>query len=266
LSDARLHEELTRSLEAFARDQIMATADRGADLALTLLARAGGLSLGRDGTLLVQQKPIGGIQGREVVDLVSEATGLITALFTGERAVVAAPAERFSVERTKLPEAIAQACLVRDEGYIGIVRLDEREFLTAARPLRVQGQPRGVVVCGHWAGETNTTMLGLLNIQEEIVALSERLQAERQRAVGEFLKSIRSIAKRVHLLALNASILSAQAGEHGRGFAVVAREIGDLAERTRQSTAELEHFLGRTSADAGVVEKQVERREGGRRA
>lgn len=248
MSEARLHEELTRALEAFARDQILATADRGVDLALSLLAKGGGLSVGKDGALFMQQRPLAGAPGREIIELVHEATGLVVVIFVGERAVLAAPAERLAVDRAPLPAPIAQACLVRDEGFVGTVKLEERDFLAAARPIRVQQKARGVVMCGHSAGETNTTMLGLLTIQEEIVALSEQLQAERQRAVGDFLKSIRSIAKRVHLLALNASILSAQAGEHGKGFAVVAREIGDLAERTRQSTAELEQFLGRASA------------------
>jgi hypothetical protein len=261
VSDLRLQEELTRRLEAFARDQALAAADRACDLALAVITREGGLKLSTHGALELGGRPLAGPHGRSFVELVHEGSGLLAFIVESERTVAVAPRERIAPENAKLPADIATACLVRDEAFLGSAELDGRPFLCAARPLRVQDQPRGVVVCGQFAGETNAILLGLSSIQADMIDLSDRLQAERQRAVGEFLKSIRSIAKRIHLLALNASILSAQAGEHGRGFAVVAREIGDLAERTRQSTQELEQFLGRSAPEI-----LVERRQGGRRA
>jgi methyl-accepting chemotaxis protein len=131
--------------------------------------------------------------------------------------------------------------------------------LVVAKPVLQHGDAVAIVVCGIAASEGNTAFLGLSSIEQDIIQLADQVQAERQRAVADFLKIIRSIAKRIHLLALNASILSAQAGEQGRGFAVVAREIGDLAERTRLSTQELEQeFLGRGKSS------DVERRTGGR--
>jgi methyl-accepting chemotaxis protein len=67
-----------------------------------------------------------------------------------------------------------------------------------------------------------------------ILALGERVAG-----IGDVVRVIQEIAEKTNLLALNASIIAAQAGEHGRSFAVVAREIKALANRTAASTKEI---------------------------
>lgn len=62
--------------------------------------------------------------------------------------------------------------------------------------------------------------------------------------IGSILSIIEDVTEQTSLLALNASIIAAQAGNHGRGFAVVAEEIKELAERTRNSTREIAVVLG----------------------
>ncbi len=66
---------------------------------------------------------------------------------------------------------------------------------------------------------------------------------DRSDDVGEILEAISDIADHTNLLAINAAIISAHAGEHGRDFAVIADEIGKFAERTRESTAEIGELL-----------------------
>jgi methyl-accepting chemotaxis protein len=75
-------------------------------------------------------------------------------------------------------------------------------------------------------------------IAENILALSEQTQQ-----IGEITASVDEIASQSNLLALNASVEAARAGEYGKGFAVVAVEVRNLAEQSRQATAQVKAIL-----------------------
>jgi methyl-accepting chemotaxis protein/ABC-type sugar transport system substrate-binding protein len=95
------------------------------------------------------------------------------------------------------------------------------------------------------------TIAGINRIQEsmdELFGIVRRL-GERAEEVSETLDVISDIADHTNLLAINAAIISAHAGEHGRDFAVIADEIGKFAERTRESTDEIEELLKTIQAE-----------------
>ena len=99
-------------------------------------------------------------------------------------------------------------------------------------------------------------------IAERVLALSERGQA-----IGEIIATVGDVAEQSNLLAVNAAIEAAKAGEAGRGFAVVAAEVKALAEQSKQATAQVRGILGEiqraTQAAVMAAEQGVKASEAG---
>lgn len=111
-------------------------------------------------------------------------------------------------------------------------------------------------------GETvmQATIKTITDIRGEISNTSDvirRLENDTGR-IGKVLEVIRGIAEQTNLLALNAAIEAARAGEQGRGFAVVADEVRTLAQRTAESTAEIHQIIDTVQTGAVNAVRAIE--------
>ncbi len=106
-------------------------------------------------------------------------------------------------------------------------------------------------------GQVDHTVKGITTMVHEITESTEAVSelAGHVREISKVLDVIRSIAEQTNLLALNAAIEAARAGEQGRGFAVVADEVRALAHRTQASTVEIEGMINtvQSGADGAVA-------------
>jgi methyl-accepting chemotaxis protein len=89
------------------------------------------------------------------------------------------------------------------------------------------------------------SITGMSHVREQMELIAETVVrlSEQSQAIGEIIASVNDLAEQSNLLAVNASIEAAKAGEHGRGFAVVAQEIRSLATQSKESTGQIRTIL-----------------------
>jgi methyl-accepting chemotaxis protein len=109
----------------------------------------------------------------------------------------------------------------------------------------------------------NETVKGMEGIRESIAEAEKRIKrlGERSQEITGIVNLINTIAERTHVLALNASMQAAAAGDAGRGFAVVAEEVQRLAESSRQATQQIAQLVNNiqieTSDTINTVNKTI---------
>jgi len=119
---------------------------------------------------------------------------------------------------------------------------------------------RSVEIATKGAGVVRQTIQGMDTIRGQIQETSKRIKrlGESSQEIGSIVELINDISEQTNILALNAAIQAASAGEAGRGFAVVADEVQRLAERTSNATKRIEALVETIQADTNEAVSSME--------
>lgn len=169
---------------------------------------------------------------RQVIDGVSVLGSVTSSILSGTTQVVAGT--------TQAAAAIGQTTVTLDEVKQTAVLSTEK-----ARDVSDTAQ-KAAQVSQTGRRSVEEAVEGMQQIREQMELVAETITrlAEHTQAIGEIIASVNDLSEQSNLLAVNAAIEAAKAGEHGVGFAVVAQEVKSLAAQSRQATTQVRNILG----------------------
>ncbi|BCS46445.1 chemotaxis protein [Pseudomonas amygdali pv. tabaci str. ATCC 11528] len=217
--------------------------------------------------LVSAQRIAGGDLTQPIVSTHRDEAGLMLTALSDMQNSLKSTIGQISSAADQLASAAEELNAVTEEGSRGLTRQNDEIQLAATAVTEmtaaVEEVARNAMSTSDASKRTSTeaatgrdqardAVSAINNVSAEISSSTSMVEelAGRVREIGQVLDVIRGIAEQTNLLALNAAIEAARAGEQGRGFAVVADEVRALAARTQASTGEIETMIGSVQASA----------------
>ena len=259
LAKAYTDESSRRALEAERSNR------RNQDAILRLMNEMSDLA---DGDLTVRATVSEDVTGA-IADSVNYTTDelrkLVSGITTVSEQVTRAAAAADEISKGLLNATQKQTEEIRSAGEaVGLITKSIQE-VDASAVQSLQVARRTLEVTEEGAQAVQNTIVGMNEIREQIQETSKRIKrlGESSQEIGEIVDLISDITEQTNVLALNAAIQAASAGEAGRGFSVVAAEVQRLAERSAEATKQISTLVRTIQGDTQDAVAAMERSTNG---
>jgi methyl-accepting chemotaxis protein len=161
--------------------------------------------------------------------------------------VLAAAASEITASTTQVAAGSAEAAVAVSQTTATVEEVKQTAQVSAQKARYVSDTAQKSLQFSQGGRKTaDESVAGMRNIQQQmdLIARSIVKLAEQGQAIGEIIATVNDLAEQSNLLAVNAAIEAAKAGDQGKGFAVVAQEIKSLAEQSKQATSQVRTILG----------------------
>jgi len=245
------------------------SAGRGVTSRATLVAESGTQAIGREamdvskgldltGTILQVGLLLALLGGVLISWLCMQA---ITVPIREGVTALAATASEISATLSQLASSANETAAAVAETSTTVDEVRQTAQVTAEKAKAVADSSQGAALAAETGRKaTDQTVLGFNLIREHMSAIGESISHlnVQSQTVGDIVATVTDLADQSNLLAVNASIEAAKAGEQGKGFGVVAQEIRNLAEQSKDSTKQVRAILGDVQQAAGHAVVAVE--------
>ena len=194
-----------------------------------------------------------------------ELRKLVSGITTVSEQVTRAAAAADEISKSLLDATQKQSEEIRSAGEaVGLITKSIQE-VDASAVQSLQVARRTLEVTEEGAQAVQNTIVGMDEIREQIQETSKRIKrlGESSQEIGEIVDLISDITEQTNVLALNAAIQAASAGEAGRGFSVVAAEVQRLAERSAEATKQISTLVRTIQGDTQDAVAAMERSTNG---
>src|ERR1700685_94845 len=217
--------EMTSSLEQMAG---MAKKISDGDLTVEVKPKSDKDVLGKAFAVMVEKL-------RRIIGEMQESIGILS---SSAQQIVATPTQVASAPTETAAAVTETTTTVEEVKQTAQLATQKAKFVSESAQRAIQVSESGKKSAADSIEAMKQIREQMESIAESIVRLSEQGQT-----IGEIMLSVNDLAEQSNLLAVNASIEAAKAGEQGKGFAVVAQEVRNLAEQSKQATVQVRSIL-----------------------
>ncbi|WP_404611723.1 methyl-accepting chemotaxis protein [Rhodanobacter hydrolyticus] len=186
------------------------------------------------------------VLGKAFASMIQNLRNLTADLHEGIN-VLSSSASEISTSTSELAASATQTAVAVSETTTTVEEVRQTAQMSSEKARAVSDSALRVAsISEEGRKATDDTAVGMARIQQQMELIAESMVrlSEQSQAVGQIVATVDDLTGQSKLLAVNASIEAAKAGEHGKGFAVVAQEVKSLAEQSRQATAQVRSILG----------------------